>query len=183
MTKHPTICITIDTREQQPLDFAGLDCTTRVATVQVFDYALDGDEARFAVERKSVEDFIGSVTTTDGWRLERAKIEKARALGMTPIVYVVEGRMLDLLPIKKCLCNPTTLACPACKGRGTVGYNYDRRAPSVTSQFCFHQTFEMLYDLGVSVVFADGRTVAACVIEGVLRRRFEALEKEKDNHE
>ena len=84
MNGHPTIPIVIDSREQTPLDFTGLDCTTEVGCVKVFDYALAGDvnedgTPRWAVERKSLPDFVGSITGRKEIQdREFAKIRMAR---------------------------------------------------------------------------------------------------------
>lgn len=52
--------IVIDTREQRPWDLAPLP-TVR-GTLQSGDYSLLGFEDRIAIERKSLEDFIGCCT-------------------------------------------------------------------------------------------------------------------------
>lgn len=191
--RHPIIPILIDTREQRPLCFDGLDCIVERDTVPIFDYALKGDENNFAVERKSVDDLVNSITTTEGQRLERNKIKKAQ---FSPIIYVIEGRLMDLTPLHTCSCmgkrntnacqechgdgdvkcrcfkvraNPV---CEYCQGFGLVGYNYDRRR--ISPQFAFRQVVIMLMEWGVSPLFADSRLGAACMIESILRRRFNA---------
>lgn len=54
----PTLII--DTREQSPLVFTRLQ--SRAGTLQSGDYSIAGLEHLFAVERKSVQDLVGSVT-------------------------------------------------------------------------------------------------------------------------
>jgi len=204
MNPHPTIPIVIDTREQQPLDFADLNCTTARGTVPVFDYALAGDEANFAVERKAVGDFVNSITTTEGQRHEQAKCRRARDVWPNmPIVYVIEGGIYDLLPARACPCvhpRPSercpkckvfgnfcdcieprpALGCQWCHGTGTIGYNYEGR--EIHSPFVYHQVSVMLYEWRVVPLFAGTRLMAACMIEAILRRRYEWLElKRKAN--
>lgn len=53
-----------DTREQRPLDFTRWpEITVTTATLRAGDYSLVGFEDRFALERKSLPDLVGSVTT------------------------------------------------------------------------------------------------------------------------
>jgi len=199
VTKHDIISIIQDSREQTPLDFTGLDCTVTVGTVGVFDYALADDPSGWAVERKALGDFVNSITTTEGQRLEQAKIRKARKLWPEPlpVVYVVESRWFDLLPQRPCTCAHERaaancgkckgkgapfcgcvkvrpmLGCEFCHGSGVLGYNYDRRR--ITPQFTYHMLTQMMYAWKAAVLFADSRMGAACMIEGLLRRRHEHL--------
>ena len=87
--------IRIDTREQAPLVFSQW-CPSLVGTVPFYDYALDGDQESFAVERKSLEDFIGSVVMQDRWQRELAKRARAREAGMTTVYYVLEAKFSEL---------------------------------------------------------------------------------------
>ena len=198
MTTHPTIPIVIDTREQVPLDFSGLDCTVEVGTCKVFDYRLRDDDG-WAIERKGLGDLVNSITTTGGQRLEQAKIRRARETfdAATPIVYVVEASITGLLPARSCVCiskrassrcrlchglmtercecikERPKLKCEFCNGTGILGYEYSRR--QIGAPFAYHQLSVMLYQWGVSVLFADTRLVAACMVEAMLRRRYEWL--------
>lgn len=52
--------ILVDTREQRPLVFTRLP--SRVATLRTGDYSAEGMETEFCVERKSIDDLVGSVT-------------------------------------------------------------------------------------------------------------------------
>jgi len=201
----PTIDIMQDTREQDPLDFKGLNCNVEVGTVSVFDYCLVGDGG-FAIERKSLPDFVGSITGRKKIQdREFAKIRKARKQfdKGVPLIYVVETPLTGLLPERMCSCvhiraskrcpnchgkatawcdclklRPD-LKCEFCGGSGVLGYNYDRRR--IGSPFVFHQVTEMIYTKNVNVIFADTRQIAACMIEAILRRRFEWLKITKKN--
>jgi len=200
MKPRDVIKICQDSREQKGLerDFDGLDCEVIPdVTLPTFDYCLQINgaiDSGFAVERKSVVDFVGSVTTTDGWRREVAKIQRC---GFSPVIYVVEGTFEDILPARRCWCyderaskrctlchgngypfcvcvsERPNLKCEACHGTGTVGYNYDRRR--ITPQFVYRRVFELMYHHKVVVLFAGSRVAAACCIEGLLRRRYDVL--------
>ena len=163
----------------------------------VFDYALVGDEHNFAVERKALGDFVNSITTSEGQRHEQAKIRKAReSFGNLPIIYAVECGIHDLRPARPCACiHPRPhMRCPKCKGKesscdcvrprpardcswcggsGLVGYNYERRR--IGPPFTYHQVSVMLYSWGAVPLFCSDRTMAACMVEAVLRRRYESL--------
>ena len=54
-------CILIDTREQLPFEFSN-SVTVQRATIDAGDYTVKGLTASVAVERKSVSDFVGSIT-------------------------------------------------------------------------------------------------------------------------
>ena len=56
----PAPTVLVDTREQQPLEFMRLP--SRRATLATGDYSVEGYEAVFCVERKSVPDLVHSVT-------------------------------------------------------------------------------------------------------------------------
>jgi len=55
--KQPTARIVTDTREQRPYDFRNAIRTALPAG----DYSIEGYESRVAIERKSLDDFIGTV--------------------------------------------------------------------------------------------------------------------------
>lgn len=78
--------IIIDTREQTPWSFPVHLCAVARGTLRAGDYALDGDN-NFAIERKSLDDFIGTIST--GW--ERFKRELGRMNTWIAKVVIVEG--------------------------------------------------------------------------------------------
>jgi len=193
-----------DSREARGLDseLANVsDCVVETGvTLPVFDYCLrlpNGDLDPFAVERKGLGDFISSITTTNGQRLEQAKI--ARAV-MTPVVYVIEARLVDILPRRICDCihlrassrcrtchgagfpwcdcvkERPTLKCSWCGGIGAVGHDYGRR--KITPQFTHHMVSQMIYEWRAVPVFCGTREGAACMIHALLKRRWEWLKVE-----
>lgn len=83
--------VLVDTREQTPWAFPDEYVETRRATLNYGDYALEGD--LFSVERKSLDDFVGTVST--GW--ERFCRELWRMPDALPRVVVVEGTFKRIL--------------------------------------------------------------------------------------
>ncbi len=80
--RHLAVCpftIVIDSREQLPYTFDGMDngnliVPTVVAGLPSGDYSIEGMEDRIAIERKSLDDLYGSVT----WGRERFEKEILR---------------------------------------------------------------------------------------------------------
>jgi len=84
--------ITIDTREQTPFHFDPEVAKTRIGTVRTGDYACTGD-AGFAVERKSLDDFLGTISSD--WERFQREIFRARSAGFH-LPIVVEGNLDDI---------------------------------------------------------------------------------------
>ena len=80
-----------DTREQKPWDFAA-DVAIVDAALPAGDYAPLGAETRCAVERKSLADWIGSIT----WERERFKRELAKLKSYEFAAVVIEANMADV---------------------------------------------------------------------------------------
>jgi ERCC4-type nuclease len=136
--------IIIDTREQRPWRFPPEAAVVRRGTLSAGDYALEGDTA-FAIERKSLDDFIG--TTSSGW--ERFQRELERMGGYAVRCVIVEGALIDIL-----------------MGR----HNH----PMVTPAFILKRIAQLTLD-GVSVLLADGSRAAAGLAYAVLRERHHTL--------
>ena len=79
------VTIAIDTREQAPL--SGFTLPSVRATLKTGDYSVVGAEHLFAVERKTVSDLIGTLTTGR----ERFERELVRLSEMRRACIVVEG--------------------------------------------------------------------------------------------
>lgn len=62
MTPAAPIPIVIDSREQLPYRFPPDRVASTVAALHAGDYSLVGFETRVAIERKSLSDFLGSIT-------------------------------------------------------------------------------------------------------------------------
>lgn len=80
----------VDTREQLPLTFNHLEAVRDTLTTG--DYSIDRLQSRFAVERKSVQDLIGSLTQGR----ERFFRELERMRGMEFARLLIIGRPIDL---------------------------------------------------------------------------------------
>lgn len=83
--------VIIDTREQRPWALAGYGCEVRIAKLDTGDYAIDGDQDNFMIERKSMNDFLGTISS--GW--ERFQREVARMSGMEHKPIIVEANLSD----------------------------------------------------------------------------------------
>ncbi|MCK9326569.1 MAG: hypothetical protein M0P69_13845 [Bacteroidales bacterium] len=81
------IRIIIDTREQTPWAFDAGNAQTEIGTIKTGDYALFGDADNFAIERKSLNDFLGTISS--GW--ERFMREIGRMDNFVAKVIIVEG--------------------------------------------------------------------------------------------
>ena len=82
--------IAVDSREQKPYKF---ETPSMVETVPVGDYSIQGLEDCISIERKSIDDLIGCLTT-DRARFER-ELFKAKALEY--FALVIEASLSDLI--------------------------------------------------------------------------------------
>jgi ERCC4-type nuclease len=140
--------IIIDTREQTPWSFPATVETAR-GTLQAGDYALAGDT--WAIERKSLDDFLGTVST--GW--ERFQRELDRMPWEAAKVVIVEGEFGQ-----------------CCFRSGVAGeivgpsHNHPMLSPSFVASRVAELTMA-----GVSVLFAGDPGQAAALAYHLLRRR------------
>jgi len=82
----------VDSREQAPYTFSGdkyPDLSVETGTLQTGDYSLSGLTDMVAIERKSLDDLAGSLTTGR----ERFKRELARSKGLDFFSLVIEADM------------------------------------------------------------------------------------------
>ena len=149
--------IRIDTREQHPLDFDR--CAVVRDTIPTFDYAIEGDQPHFAVERKSLPDLIQSLAIQKNYVRELKKIRRARALQKMPrIFYVVEANREDIEHFDFSI------------------FTGGRAGPD----FIFHQLSELEYFHDVHVVFSGDALGAARDIHRLLKRRAEDLKAQEE---
>lgn len=146
--------ITVDTREQTPWVFPSYLVSSRRGTLKAGDYALDGDD-QFAIERKSLDDFVGSITDKERWQRLRNELQRMTDAGFVARVIVVEGDYEDIL---------------------TGAYNSGMPAHLIMARM-----YKLTMD-GVSVVFAGDAIKAAGVAYGLLKMRQEQIER-KTNEE
>jgi ERCC4-type nuclease len=146
--------IVIDTREQSPWHFPEWAASARIGTLRTGDYALAGDDG-FAVERKSLDDFCGTVAT--GW--DRFVREIERMIGWPARVVIVEGSFSSLV------FGPD----------GTPPrHNHWRVGPGFAIK-----RIAQLSMMGVSVLFAETPEYGAALCLAILRERNDFLEREK----
>jgi len=80
--------IVIDTREQTAWNFPAELATCRRAKLDAGDYAIDGD-TRFAIERKTLDDFVGTIST--GWPRFLRELGRMDAAGFVAKPIIVEA--------------------------------------------------------------------------------------------
>lgn len=152
--------ITIDTREQTPWHFEPHQALTRIGTLRTGDYALTGDSG-FAVERKSLDDFLGTVSS--GWARFQREIYRAKEAGFPSLPVIIEASLLQ------CLFRETE------DGR-LVGPDHDHSR--LTPAFVTKRIAELSL-LGCSVIFAENAAYASALAYAVLRERAVYLEGTK----
>lgn len=85
--------VIVDSREQLPLDFSRWeDVAIEISGLPVGDYALRGLETKAAIERKSIDDLVGSLSSGR----DRLEAELMKARGYDLFVIVVEASMDDV---------------------------------------------------------------------------------------
>jgi ERCC4-type nuclease len=152
------VLIRVDTREQTPLDFSAHGAETVRGTVSTFDYAIDGDQHNFAIERKSLADFVGSVVMQDNYRRELDKIRRAKDVGMTRLYYVVEANYMDV-----------------------ADFDYSRfTTGKVHSGLIFKRWRELVHQHGINVIWAGDAEGAAWAIYLLLKSRVEELKQQEE---
>ena len=147
--------IRVDTREQQPLEFE--NCATVRGTIKTGDYSLEGDQDRFAVERKSLPDLIQSLAIQKNWIRELKKVRRARAAGFPRLFYVLE-----------------------CNREDIEHFNYSIFTRGrINAAFIFHQLSILEYVHGVHCLFSGDAIGAARDISRLLKRRSEDLKQQE----
>ena len=92
MTKPHRLMLVIDTREQRPFDFSQR-VESCVGTLACGDYSIRGFEQDVAIERKTLNDLIASITTgRDRFKKELALLRSFRFKAL-----VVEASWSDIL--------------------------------------------------------------------------------------
>lgn len=154
------IAITIDTREQTPLHFDECFVAATRGTLRTGDYAVTGD-AGFAVERKSLDDFVGTVGK--GWARFQREVYRAKDAGFPSFPIIVEARLTDLLfAVSE---DGASIEPPP--------HDHDRMTPG----FVLKRIGE-LHQFGACVEFADGPAEAAALVYAILHARHEAINGE-----
>lgn len=88
-----------DSREQLELDWSGIEGIERVEVIGLpyGDYTaiVHGKPVPIVFERKSFSDLWGTMSTTDGHRLHKVKIEKAKNDNVK-LILIIEGSYTDV---------------------------------------------------------------------------------------
>lgn len=157
--------IIIDSREQAPWAWAPSDAVTEMHALVAGDYALASDcepikgrdalAVRFAIERKSLDDFLGTISS--GW--DRFQRELTRMESFPARVVIVEGDFS---------------ACCFSQGDGCISpppHNHPGLSPSFVARRISELTMA-----GVSVLMCGDSQLAAGMAYRIFRRRVESCQ-------
>jgi len=154
--------IVIDSREQSPWAWDPSDAVTEVRALVAGDYAIAQDcevvrgrealAVRFAIERKSLDDFLGTISAGFG-RFQR---ELARMEAFPARVVVVEGDFSDC-----CFSEDAGVLVPP-------PHNHPQLRPSFVARRIAELTM-----MGVSVLFAGDAQLAAGLALRIFKRRLD----------
>lgn len=145
MPDSASIEVIVDTREQRPWHFAEGAARVIRGTLPTGDYALVDDYA-FAIERKSLDDFVQSVVHN----YDRFTRELDRMDGWVAKVIIVEANMIDI-----------------------IRHNYT--APTVKPALILKRISQLTLR-GVSVMFAGNPDMAAGLAWRILYQRHKQRE-------
>lgn len=153
--------IVIDTREQTPWAFDPSKVSTKIGTIKTGDYAIEGDSF-FGIERKSLDDFLGTVST--GWERFLREIERMNQAAWSAKIIIVEGDYM------KCFFHQTNgeLITP------------DTRHWRLTPQFIEKRIAELSM-MGCSVLFAHNAPLAAGLAVAIFSQRQKQISNEHKN--
>lgn len=144
------LVILVDTREQRPLEFENYP--TEAATLPVGDYGLKGfsdwDNPQFIVERKSLDDLIGSLTA--GRERFMKECEKMRQFQFAAIL--VEARRIEV-------------------EQGE--YRSQAKPQSILGSLS-----SLMVRAGIHVIFAGDRKLAAVELERLVRTFARGIESD-----
>lgn len=155
------IHVAYDSREQMPVHMFEKHASTNIhyhqAALGTFDYCVWGDwettegktvRPAFAIERKSVADFIGSWFNAQHRRNELAKIKRAERWAPMPVIYVIEGG-----------------------AEHVATYRYANfPSGNITSEVVMSRINQMRFS-GIHVYLAGSRMMAEHAIVGMLKHR------------
>ena len=155
--------IIIDSREQAPWAWDPSDAVTEIRGLAAGDYALAEDceavrgrealAVRFAIERKSLDDFLGTISA--GW--DRFQRELVRMEAFPARVVIVEGDFS---------------ACCFAQGTGGECLPPPHNHPALRPAFVARRIAELAM-MGVTVLMAGDAQLAAGLAFRVFRRRVE----------
>ncbi len=149
--------IVIDTREQRPWSFPEY-ISTVISKIDAGDYALEGDN-RFAIERKSANDFAGTIGS--GWPRFCRELKRMDDSGFIIKVIIVEATLEDF-------CYRT------CNGQIVPP---DHGHYRITPKFLMKRVAQLTLR-GASVIFAGDAELAAAIAYRILKERYEEVNNE-----
>ena len=141
--------IIIDTREQRPWHFPEELAISERGTLHAGDYALKYDD-RFAIERKSMDDFLGTISS--GWDRFLRELDRMLIAQFPARVIVVEGTWGQVV---------------------TKSHNH----PNVKAPFVMKRLAWLTMN-GISVLFANTPKMASQIGWRLLYERNEQIEEE-----
>ena len=150
--------IVIDTREQRPWSFPDTDAAVAIGTLRTGDYALKGD-ASFAIERKSLNDFLGTIST--GWPRFQRELGRMNAVAFVAKVIIVEGDFSSV--------------CFADSPEGIAEPCHDH--PLLTPQFICSRIAELTVAWQASVLFAGNAEYASALALAIFKKRQSQIEE------
>jgi len=149
--------IVIDNREQSPWHFPEHVASTSWGTINAGDYAIKGDEERFAIERKSMNDFVGTISS--GWERFCRELDRMSAKQFPARIIIIEGDY------------------EACCFRHSAGgqilspsHNHPRIEPAFVQK-----RIAELSMMQVCVLFGGDSVLAAGLAFSIFKRRFEMI--------
>jgi len=140
--------IVVDTREKDEYTFG--DIVTIRQKLDAGDYSVAGLEDRVAIERKELDDFVGTVI----YQKDRFHIELCALARMEFAAVVVEASLTDILEHR---------------------YKSDVRPTSVIGA-----VVAIIVEYRVPIIFAGNRQLACHVTESILKRFFNKCERERN---
>lgn len=148
--------IVIDTREQTPWSFPP-EIPVEIGTLKTGDYALAGDDA-FAIERKSKDDFLGTIST--GWGRFCRELNRMDAAGFPAKPIIVECDFAGF-----CFSERNGEIIPP-----------DHQHFMLTPQFIMKRIGQ-LTACGAAVIFAGNSEFASALALAILKERYGELSK------
>jgi DNA excision repair protein ERCC-4 len=147
MKKKDELTIIIDTREQRPYIF--YPTPVKIQTLKTGDYSVLGMEDIVSVERKSLDDFIASIS----WQRERFRREMERLSALPFSAVVIEAKISDI-----------------------TGQKYRSR---MTPESALATALSWSMEFKVPFFFAESRAYGAIVTEKILWRAVVLGSREK----
>lgn len=153
--------IIIDTREQRPWSFGLDEARVSRGKLDYGDYALQGD-SDFAIERKSLDDYCGTVGVESNWRRFKRELDRAHHAGCAFLPIIVEGNWEDFLfridELGRCV--PPVHSHPGFSPALAIRRHIDLASPDI---------------FGTSLHYASTADAAAVLAFGLLANRAKEL--------